>query len=57
LNWVIDNRRPLRIWGRATHVDKNWVPFENFIAPLVDERDRIVMLFGVAYYVEPLRRI
>jgi hypothetical protein len=56
LNWVIEHRRPTRIWGRATHVEKTWVPFENFLAPMVDDEGIVVMLFGVTFYEDPLSR-
>lgn len=48
--WVIDKQRPLRIWGHSPHLDKDWLKFENFLAPLVDKADAINMLFGVALY-------
>jgi hypothetical protein len=56
LNWIVEHRRPTRLWGRANHTEKEWVPFENFIAPLADDAGRVNMIFGVTLYGKPLKQ-
>jgi hypothetical protein len=55
LCWIIANRKPARVWGHADHVDKDWVSFENLIAPLVDDSGDVTMIFSVAHYGTPDR--
>lgn len=48
--WVIEKRRPLRIWGNTGHAGKDWLQFESFLAPLVDDDNNVNMLFSAAMY-------
>lgn len=50
LDWVVENGRPARVFGRVGERGTKWLPFEHFVAPLWDARGKIDVLFGIAVY-------
>jgi hypothetical protein len=50
LVWAIAKRRPVRVFGGAEHIGKDWVAYENYIAPLIDNTNSVNMIFGIALY-------